>query len=60
MLQIFHQIRSKWVERESRAQVQEKIDPKKMEQIWMRNTQTTPADFLGRRFAAQAAQEHHK
>jgi Ca-activated chloride channel family protein len=48
------------VERESRAQVQEKIDPKKMEQIWMRNTQTTPADFLGRRFAAQAAQEHHK
>jgi Ca-activated chloride channel family protein len=34
-----------------------KLDPKKMEEIWMRNIQTTPADFLRRRFAMQAVQE---
>jgi Ca-activated chloride channel family protein len=34
-----------------------KIDPKKMVEMWMRNIQTTPADFLRRRFAAQAIQE---
>lgn len=33
------------------------LDPKKMADIWMRNIQTTPADFLRRRFAIQAAQE---
>ena len=37
-----------------------KLDPKKMEEIWMRNIQTTPADFLRRRFDMQAAQENHK
>ncbi len=37
---------------------QVKLDPKKMEEIWMRNIQTTPADFLKRRFAMQAAKEH--
>ncbi len=35
------------------------LDPKKMEEIWMRNIQTTPADFLRRRFAMQAVQERH-
>lgn len=39
--------------------VRAKIDPKKMAEMWMRNIQTTPADFLRRRFAAQAAQEQH-
>jgi Ca-activated chloride channel homolog len=34
-----------------------KLDPKKMADIWMRNIQTTPADFLRRRFALQAAEE---
>lgn len=38
--------------------MQVKLDPKKMADIWMRNIQTTPADFLRRRFAMQAAQEH--
>lgn len=33
------------------------MDPKKMAEIWMRNIQTTPADFLRRRFAMQAAKE---
>jgi Ca-activated chloride channel family protein len=33
------------------------LDPRKMADIWMRNIQTTPADFLRRRFAIQAAQE---
>jgi Ca-activated chloride channel homolog len=37
-----------------------KIDPAKMADIWMRNIQTTPADFLRRRFAIQAAEEHNK
>jgi Ca-activated chloride channel family protein len=32
---------------------QAKLDPKKMAEIWMRNIQTTPADFLRRRFAMQ-------
>ena len=39
------------------VQIQAKLDPKKMAEIWMRNIQTTPADFLRRRFAVQAAQE---
>ena len=39
------------------TQIQAKLDPKKMAEIWMRNIQTTPADFLRRRFAMQAAQE---
>jgi Ca-activated chloride channel family protein len=34
------------------------LDPQKMADIWMRNIQTTPADFLRRSFAIQAAQEH--
>ena len=34
-----------------------KADPIKMADIWMRNIQTTPADFLRRRFAIQAAKE---
>jgi Ca-activated chloride channel homolog len=41
-----------------KTQVQQ-FDPKKMADIWMRNIQTTPADFLRRRFAIQAAQERH-
>jgi Ca-activated chloride channel family protein len=35
----------------------QQVDPKKMADIWMRNIETTPADFLRRRFAIQAAQE---
>jgi Ca-activated chloride channel family protein len=43
-----------------KTQIQEiKLDPKKMADIWMRNIQTTPADFLRRRFAIQAVQESH-
>ncbi|RSL14614.1 Ca-activated chloride channel family protein [Edaphobacter aggregans] len=38
---------------------QVKLDPKKMADIWMRNIQTSPAEFLRRRFAIQAAQERH-
>jgi len=41
------------------TQVRAKLNPKKMAEIWMRNIQTTPADFLRRRFAAQAAKEPH-
>jgi len=41
-----------------KTQVQ-KLDPKKMAEIWMRNIQTTPADFLRRRFAMQAAEERN-
>lgn len=41
------------------TKVQAPFDPKKMADIWMRNIQTTPADFLRRRFAIQAAQERH-
>ena len=37
--------------------IQIKADPEKMADIWMRSIQTTPADFLRRRFAVQAAQE---
>ena len=40
-----------------KTQMQAKLDSKKMAEIWMRNIQTTPADFLRRRFAMQAAQE---
>jgi Ca-activated chloride channel family protein len=40
----------------TKAQIQQ-FDPKKMADIWMRNIQTTPADFLRRHFAIQAAQE---
>ena len=36
-----------------------KMDPAKMADIWMRNIQTTPADFLRLRFAIQATQERH-
>jgi Ca-activated chloride channel family protein len=36
---------------------QMQMDPTKMADIWMRNIQTTPADFLRRRFAIQAAKE---
>ena len=39
--------------------IQIKADPEKMADIWMRNIQITPADFLRRRFAVQAAQEKH-
>jgi Ca-activated chloride channel family protein len=38
-----------------RAQVN--TDPAKMADIWMRNIQTTPSDFLRLRFAIQAAKE---
>lgn len=40
----------------SKVRVQQ-LDPAKMAEIWMRNIQTTPADFLRRRFAVQAAEE---
>lgn len=43
--------------KQGKKTVQVKLDPKKMEEIWMRNIQTSPADFLRRRFAMQAAQE---
>jgi Ca-activated chloride channel homolog len=44
-----------------KAKIQQiKIDPAKMADIWMRNIQTTPADFLRLRFAIQAAQERHR
>jgi Ca-activated chloride channel family protein len=44
-----------------RSQVEQaKLDPQKMAEIWMRNIQTSPADFLRRRFAVQAAQEHRQ
>jgi Ca-activated chloride channel homolog len=33
------------------------IDPAKLAEIWMRNIQTTPADFLRRRFEMQASQQ---
>jgi Ca-activated chloride channel family protein len=36
------------------------LDPAKMADIWMRNIQTTPAEFLRLRFAIQAAQERHR
>jgi Ca-activated chloride channel family protein len=39
------------------TKIQAQLDPRKMADIWMRNVQTTPADFLRRRFAIQAAQE---
>jgi Ca-activated chloride channel family protein len=42
-----------------KTQVRIKLDPNKMAEIWMRNVQTTPADFLRRRFAVQAAEERH-
>lgn len=44
---------------ETGQKIQIKIDPKKMADIWMRNIQTSPADFLRRRFAMQATQEAH-
>lgn len=44
-----------------KTQIQQaKIDPKKLAEIWMRNIQTTPADFLRRRFEMQAAQESRR
>lgn len=39
---------------------QMKADPTKMADIWMRNIQTTPADFLRRRFAIQAAEDRRR
>jgi Ca-activated chloride channel family protein len=42
-----------------KTQIQQ-LDPAKMADIWMRNIQTTPADFLRRRFAIQAAQERRR
>jgi Ca-activated chloride channel family protein len=44
-------------EQGKKTQVRMKVDPKKMADTWMRNIQTTPADFLRLRFAMQAAQE---
>jgi len=41
------------------TKVQAQLGPEKMADVWMRNIQTTPADFLRRRFAIQAAQERH-
>jgi Ca-activated chloride channel homolog len=46
-------------EKKGKKAQQLNLDPKKMADIWMRNIQTTPADFLRRRFALQAAQERH-
>jgi Ca-activated chloride channel homolog len=44
-----------------RTQIQQmKLNPAKMAEIWMRNIQTTPADFLRLRFAIQAAKERHQ
>ncbi len=40
------------------TQMRVKLDPKKLAEIWMRNIQTTPADFLRRRFAEQAMEQH--
>jgi Ca-activated chloride channel homolog len=42
------------------ARIKMKFDPAKMADIWMRNIQTTPADFLRQRFAIQAAQESRR
>ncbi len=42
------------------TKAQMKLDPQKMAEIWMRNIQTTPADFLRRRFQIQAAQERYQ
>jgi len=39
---------------------QAQMDPEKMADIWMRNIQTSPADFLRRRFAIQASEEPRK
>ena len=36
------------------------MDPEKMADIWMRNIQTSPAEFLRRRFAKQASEETSK
>lgn len=41
-------------------QIKVKMDPAKMADIWLRNVQATPADFLRRRFEIQAAQETHR
>ena len=43
-----------------RSKIQIKIDPAKMADIWMRNIQTSPADFLRLRFAIQAATERRQ
>jgi Ca-activated chloride channel family protein len=47
-------------EQGKKTQMRIKLDPKKMAEIWMRNIQTTPTDFLRRRFAMQAAKEPHQ
>ena len=43
-----------------KIQIKMKLDPTKMADIWMRNIQTSPADFLRRRFATQASQERSR
>jgi Ca-activated chloride channel homolog len=42
---------------EKGKQAKVNVKPATMADIWMRNIQTTPADFLRRRFAIQAAKE---
>ena len=42
---------------EKGKQAKMNVKPATMADIWMRNIQTTPADFLRRRFAIQAAKE---
>jgi Ca-activated chloride channel family protein len=41
-------------EKGKKALQRAQMDPEKMADIWMRNIQTSPADFLRRRFAIQA------
>lgn len=49
----------KFDERGKKGKLQRmQVDPAKMANIWMRNIQTTPADFLRRRFAMQATEQH--
>jgi Ca-activated chloride channel family protein len=45
--------------KKTKMQVAE-MDPKKLAEIWMRNIQTTPADFLRRRFEMQAAENESR
>jgi Ca-activated chloride channel homolog len=49
----------KKAEQGKKTQMRIKLDPKKMADIWIRNIQTTPADFLRHRFAMQAAEKSH-
>jgi Ca-activated chloride channel family protein len=43
-----------------KTKLQMAVDPAKMADIWMRNINTSPAEFLRLRFAMQAAQERHR